>query len=125
MLDALCQRVMVISLFHSFGPKCMGHNWGFLLAFISPWRCSNKTANPVIVFVEAIEEAFRRTVGERKMKGSKANLSTLAEKCKVRSRTSLYCFYIDFESYRVDFFSAPSADYNRFELERVSKHHQT
>ncbi|CAN6889349.1 unnamed protein product, partial [Brassica oleracea] len=31
---------------------------------------------------EAIEEAFRRTVGERKMKGSKANLSTLAEKCK-------------------------------------------
>ncbi|CAN6895448.1 unnamed protein product [Brassica oleracea] len=31
---------------------------------------------------QAIEEAFRRTVGERKMKGSKANLSTLAEKCK-------------------------------------------
>ncbi|KAF3585701.1 hypothetical protein F2Q69_00032447 [Brassica cretica] len=82
MLDALCQRVMVISLFHSFGPKCMGHNWGFLQSFISPWSCSNKTANPVIVFVEAIEEAFRRTVGERKMKGSKANLSTLAEKCK-------------------------------------------
>lgn len=63
MLDALCQRVMVISLFHSFGPKCMGHNWGFLQSFISPWSCSNKTANS---HLRGDQRTFARTVGERK-----------------------------------------------------------
>lgn len=61
-LDALCQRVIIISSFHSFGPKCMGHKWGFLQAY-KPIE-NTKTANTVIL--KAIKESSRRTVGERK-----------------------------------------------------------
>lgn len=94
-LDALRQRVMIISLLHTFGPKCMGHNWGFLQSFISQWSCSNKTANS---HLRGDQRTFARTVGERKNERKQGeSLYTSGEMQSQFPHLSLYCFCIDFE----------------------------